>query len=81
MTARHTNNLMEDACQHCGHTYDWRGEEPDRPPCPRCGHTISIGELEANRAVRASQTPFDTTQPRERFRTGRQNMNWRFRPD
>ena len=42
-----SNGFIDARCEKCGADIGWFGKMSDRPPCPKCGHQLTPGELEA----------------------------------
>lgn len=40
--------LLDATCPKCKKRFGWSGSLMNRPPCPKCGHTIPKEELEAD---------------------------------
>lgn len=34
-------------CSNCHERFGWQGELKDRPPCPKCGHKVSLDYLQS----------------------------------
>lgn len=39
-------SMMDASCRKCGKRFGWQGILTDRPPCPECGDTIPMADLE-----------------------------------
>jgi len=39
------NAFCDATCPRCGKRFGWTGGTQDRPPCPRCQHTVDPKEL------------------------------------
>lgn len=46
MTIESVKAFRDYSCPKCGGSYGWCGTIYDAPPCPDCGHTIPVADLE-----------------------------------